>query len=111
MGHFVEEVSHLNFPEIPPEQTFNTSPNPNLIPKTIPDLIPNPNTNPTPNPNSLPAFELLTAKNKRQKDVNSPTTRPFIAYVLIQSSFTWAHSKGLGKIMPYSETALLPIWK
>ena len=22
-GNFVEEVSHLNFPKIPPEQTFN----------------------------------------------------------------------------------------
>ena len=23
VGHFVDEVSHLSFPKIPPEQTFN----------------------------------------------------------------------------------------
>ena len=61
--------------------TFNPNtspnPNPNLIPKPIPDLIPN--TNPTPNPS--PAFEWLTAKNKRQKDNNSSKTRPLSLYL------------------------------
>ena len=29
----------------------------------------------------------------------------------VQLSFTRAHAKGLGQIMPYSEAALLPIYK
>ena len=69
MGNFVDEVSHMYFPKIPPEQTFNRqvdikpwntpTPNtsPNLTPKTIPDRIPNPNTDSTLNPNLLPVFK------------------------------------------------------